>query len=163
MIDKAPAKKQTERCRIRKATVSDVPKIRELITVYASKNLMLPRSLHDIYECVRDYWVCEKTGEVIGCAALHVNWEDLAEIRSLAVAEKEHGRGIGTRLVRRCIREAKNLGIKRLFALTYIPGFFQRHGFRPCPKEDLPRKIWAECIRCPKFPDCDEIALALDV
>jgi amino-acid N-acetyltransferase len=163
MSHKASAKKQTERCRIRKATVSDVPKIRELITFYASKNLMLPRSLQEIYECVRDYWVCEKTAGVIGCAALHVNWEDLAEVRSLAVAEKEHGRGIGTRLVKRCIREAKDLGIKRLFALTYVPAFFEKHGFRLCPKEDLPRKIWAECVRCPKFPDCDEIALALDI
>jgi amino-acid N-acetyltransferase len=156
-------KKQTERCRIRKARVSDVAKIRELITFYASKNLMLPRSLQEIYEGLRDYWVCEKTGGVIGCAALHINWEDLAEVRSLAVAEKERGRGIGTRLLKRCIREAKDLGIKRLFALTYIPGFFERHGFSLCAKEDLPRKIWVECIRCPKFPDCDEIALVLDV
>lgn len=163
MSHTASAKKQTERCRIRRAKVSDVPKIRELITFYASRDLMLPRSLQEIYECLRDYWVCEKNGEVIACAALHVNWEDLAEVRSLAVAENAHGLGIGTRLLKRCTREAKDLGIKRLFALTYVPAFFEKHGFHLCDKEDLPRKIWVECIRCPKFPDCDEIALVLDV
>jgi amino-acid N-acetyltransferase len=156
-------KSETSRYRIRKARVSDVARIRELISLYASQDLMLPRSLNDIYECLRDYWVCEKGGKVVACAALHVDWEDLAEVRSLAVVEKEQSRGIGTRLLRRCIREARQLGIRRVFALTYVPAFFEKHGFRAFPKEELPRKIWAECIRCHKFPDCDETALVLEV
>lgn len=156
-------KMDVSRCQIRKARVSDVVKIRELISFYASRDLMLPRSLNEIYECLRDYWVCEKEGEVVACAALHVDWEDLAEIRSLAVAEKEQGQGIGRRLVTRCIREARQLGIATIFALTYVPAFFEKNGFRQQPKENLPRKIWAECIRCHKFPDCDETALVLEV
>ncbi len=156
-------KKESSRYRIRKARVDDAAKIKELIGFYAKRDLMLPRSLSDIYECLRDYWVCERQGEIAGCAALHVDWENLAEIRSLAVAEKHHERGIGTRLLKRCIREARGLGISRVFALTYAPEFFEKNGFRICPKEELPRKIWAECIRCPRFPDCDETALALDV
>lgn len=149
--------------RIRKAKVSDVLKIRELIGVYANQGLMLPRSLNEIYECLRDYWVCEKEEEVIGCVALHVDWEDLAEIRSLVVTENYQGRRIGKRLLQRCIREAKELGIIRIFALTYVPTFFERNGFQLYPKEKLPRKIWSECIRCHKFPDCDESAVVLDV
>lgn len=149
--------------RIRKAIVRDVVSIRELINFYATKGLMLHRALNDIYECLRDYWICEKEGRIVGCAALHVAWEDLAEVRSLAVAEGHQNQGIGTHLLRRCIREAKQLGIARVFALTYVPGFFQGKGFRPYPKNELPQKIWSECIRCHKFPDCDETALALDV
>ncbi len=164
MTARSPAQKgKSSRCRIRKATVSDVARIRDLINLYAKRDLLLPRSLSDIYECLRDYWVCEREGSVLGCAALHVDWEDLAEVRSLAVAENEQGRGLGKRLVKRCIREAGQLGIRRVFALTYVPTFFEKHGFRRFPKEELPRKIWVECIRCPKFPDCNEIALVLDV
>jgi len=140
-----------------------VPKIRELIRFYADRGAMLHRSLNEIFECVRDYWVCEKEGEIVGCAALHVDWEDLAEVRSLAVAEEHRGRGIGPRLLKRCVREAKQLGIARVFALTYLPAFFQKYGFRRYPKDELPRKIWSDCIRCHKFPDCDETALVLAV
>ena len=156
-------KRKIVRYRIRKAKVGDVAKIRDLIGTYASRGLMLPRSLNDIYEFLRDYWVCESEGEVVACGALHVDWEDLAEVRSLAVSEKLLGRRIGTRLLKRCIREARELGIARVFALTYIPTFFEKNGFRLHPKDELPRKIWAECIRCHKFPDCDETALVLEV
>jgi len=155
--------KKTRRFLIRKARVSDVASIRELITFYANRGLMLHRSLNDIFECLRDYWVCEKEGEIIACAALHVDWEDLAEVRSLAVAEGHQEQGIGMRLLRRCIREAKQLGVGKVFALTYVPAFFEKHGFRQYPKDKLPRKIWSECIRCHKFPDCDETALALEL
>jgi len=95
-----------------------VVKIRALIGFYASHGLMLPRSLNDIYECLRDYWVCEEEGEAVGCAALHVDWENPAEVCSLAVSEKHQGRGIETRLLRRCIREARELRIARVFALN---------------------------------------------
>jgi len=148
---------------IRKARVGDVPKIRELIRFYAERGLMLHRALNEIYECVRDYWLCEKDGQIVACAALHVDWEDLAEVRSLAVAEKFHGHSIGPQLLKRCVREAKQLGVARVFALTYLPAFFEKHGFHRYPKDQLPRKIWSDCIRCHKFPDCDETALVLDL
>ncbi len=163
MIPLSSKGRKTPQCRIRKAKVNDVARIKELITFYASRGVMLHRSLSEIYESLRDYWVCEQDGEVAGCVALHVDWEDLAEIRSLAVVENEQGRGIGTRLLRRCVREAKELGIPRIFALTYVPVFFEENGFRRCTKDELPRKIWSECIRCHKFPDCDETSLVLDV
>ena len=143
--------------------MSDAPRIRELIGFYADRGRMLHRSLNDIFESLRDYWVCEKEGEVVACAALHVDWEDLAEVRSLVVAEAHQGKSIGPELLKRCIREAKQLGIARIFALTYLPAFFEKYGFRLYPKEKLPRKIWSECIRCHKFPDCDETALVLDL
>jgi amino-acid N-acetyltransferase len=163
MAPSSAEKTETPHLPIRKARVGDVPKIRELIRFYADRELMLHRALNDIYECVRDYWVCEKEGEIVACAALHVDWEDLAEVRSLAVAEKHQARGIGPQLLERCVQEAKQLGVAKVFALTYLPAFFEKHGFRRYPKEKLPRKIWSDCIRCHKFPDCDETALVLDV
>jgi amino-acid N-acetyltransferase len=124
---------------------------------------MLPRSLSSIYENLRDYFVCEnEEGEVIGSAAIHIMWEDLAEVRSLAVREGQMGRGIGTKLVEACISEAIVLGITRVFALTYRPDFFRRLGFREVDKSELPHKIWSDCLKCAKFPDCDEVALVAD-
>ena len=111
----------------------------------------------------REIALIREAGRVVACAALHISWAGLAEIRSLAVAQEAQGRGIGTELVRACIEEARQLGVERVFVLTYIPDFFRRFGFRPCPKEDLPHKIWADCINCPKFPDCDEIAMIADL
>ncbi len=163
MSDRPDTKRKPHGFRVRKARLGDVPRVRDLIRFYADQGLMLHRSLNDIFESVRDYWVCEKDGEVVGCAALHVSWEHLAEVRSLAVAEPFRNRGIGPRLLRRCIREAKQLGIGKVFALTYIPAFFEKHGFRPYPKEKLPQKIWSDCIRCHKFPDCDEMSVAIDL
>ncbi|MDO8136183.1 MAG: N-acetyltransferase [Candidatus Brocadiales bacterium] len=148
---------------IRKAVVSDVEKVHKIINYFASKDLMLPRSLREIYENIRDYFVYIDGGEIIGCAALHIFWKDLSEIKSLAVQETHQRKGIGGELVRECIQEAKSLGIERLFVLTYQPEFFQRRGFRLVEKESLPHKIWTECIRCPKFPDCNEVPLILDI
>jgi len=148
---------------IRKARMSDVKTIQTLIAEYARKGDMLPRSLSSIYENLRDYFVYESgDGEVIGSAAIHIMWEDLAEVRSLAVREGEMGRGIGTKLVEACISEAIVLGITRIFALTYRPDFFRRLGFREVDKSELPHKIWSDCLKCPKFPDCDEVALVAD-
>ncbi|RPJ40239.1 MAG: N-acetyltransferase [Candidatus Latescibacterota bacterium] len=148
---------------IRKARMSDVKGIQKLIGEYARKGDMLPRSLSEIYENLRDYFVCEDAnGEVIGSAAIHLMWEDLAEVRSLAVREEEMRRGIGTKLVEACISEAIVLGITRVFALTYRPEFFKRIGFREVDKSELPHKIWSDCLKCPKFPDCDEVALVAD-
>lgn len=142
--------------------MADVKAIQKLIADYARKGDMLPRSLSDIYENLRDYFVFEDGGEVIGSAAIHIMWEDLAEVRSLAVQEGRMRRGVGTQLVEACISEAIVLGIARVFALTYKPEFFEKLGFQRVDKAELPHKIWTDCLKCAKFPDCDEIALVAD-
>lgn len=148
---------------IRKARMSDVKGIQQLIAEYARKGDMLPRSLADIYENLRDYFVfLEDDGELVGSAAIHIMWEDLAEVRSLAVREGKMRRGVGTQLVESCISEAIMLGIARVFALTYKPEFFEKLGFHVVDKAELPQKIWTDCLKCSKFPDCDETALVAD-
>ena len=148
---------------IRKARMRDVKTIQKLIADYARKGDMLPRSLSDIYENLRDYFVYVENGEdVIGSAAIHIMWEDLAEVRSLAVREDRMGRRVGTQLVEACVSEAIVLGIARVFALTYKPEFFEKLGFKRVDKAELPHKIWTDCLKCSKFPDCDEIALVAD-
>ena len=148
---------------IRKARMGDVKTIQKLIGEYARKGDMLPRSLSEIYENLRDYFVYVEDGEeVIGSAAIHLMWEDLAEVRSLAVRDDRMSRGVGTQLVEACISEAIVLGITRVFALTYKPEFFERLGFRRVDKSELPHKIWSDCLKCSKFPDCDEVALVAD-
>jgi len=148
---------------LKKAHITDVRKIHNLINLYAQKNLLLPRSLSEIYDHLRDFWICKEkeTDELVGTCALGICWEDLAEVRSLAVFERYQRKGIGTRLVKKCIEEAEELGIKRIFTLTYIPDYFERFGFRRTTKSMLPHKVWADCIKCSKFPDCDEIAMIL--
>jgi len=148
---------------IRKARMADVKGIHGLIAEYAKKGDMLPRSLTDIYENLRDYFVfLGDDGELVGSAAIHIMWEDLAEVRSLAVREGKMRRGVGTQLVESCISEAIMLGIARVFALTYKPEFFEKLGFHVVDKAELPQKIWADCLKCSKFPDCDEVALVAD-
>ncbi len=148
---------------IRKGKVTDVKEIQMLINAYADTGLLLPRSLSEIYDFLRDYSVyMEDQGQsVLGTCALHICWEDLAEIRSLAVKEGYWRRSIGSSLVETCISEAKGLGLRDLFVLTYIPDFFKRFGFKTVDKGTLPHKIWADCIRCVKFPECKEIAMIL--
>ncbi len=145
--------------RVEKAEVSDVTQMHQLINYFADKDEMLARALSELYENIRDYFVVRQGERVIACAALHVNWLDLAEIRSLAVAEDSQEQGIGAQLVEACLNEAKALGIPTVFCLTYQPGFFEKFGFSQIDKMELPRKVWIECYRCPKFPNCDEVAL----
>ncbi len=144
---------------IRKAKIRDIKQIQELISGFAKQDIMLPRSLNELYENIRDFWVNEEKGRVLGCAALHVSWDDLAEIKSLAVAKSKQGQGLGRDLVMACLAEAQILGSKKIFVLTYKPEFFKKLGFKRIKHEALPHKIWAECINCPKFPNCQEIAL----
>ena len=148
---------------LRKAQIKDVKDIQKLLTHFASRGDMLSRSLSELYEAIRDFYICEEVGLLIGTAALHIVWEDLAEIRSVAVAEDAGRKGIGTQLIRACIDEAQVLGLKRLFCLTYKPDFFGRFGFRIVDKAELPHKVWGDCMKCVKFPDCDEIAMILDL
>ena len=148
---------------LRKARIQDVKDIQKLLTHYASKGDMLSRSLAELYECLRDFYVAEEDGKLLGTAALHIVWEDLAEVRSVAVAEDAGRRGIGSNVVRACIEEARELGLKRVFCLTYRPDFFGTFGFRVVDKSELPHKVWGDCMKCVKFPDCDEIAMILDL
>jgi amino-acid N-acetyltransferase len=148
---------------LRRARVADVPAIQRLINSFADLDQMLPRSLSELYENVRDYLVAEDDGDVVGCCALHVTWSDLAEVKSLAVREYQRGLGLGSKLVTACLDEAKAIGVPRLFVLTYIPDYFARFGFHQVEKAELPQKVWSECIRCPKFPDCGEVGMVLDI
>lgn len=144
---------------VRKARIQDIKQIQGLVNYFAKLDVMLPRSLNELYENLRDFWVFEDGRKVIGCCALHVCWQDLAEIKSLAVQKSKHKMGIGKRLVEACIEEAKEIGIKRIFVLTYKPAFFKKFGFKKTTTKNLPHKIWVECINCPKFPDCQETAM----
>ncbi|MDD5313194.1 MAG: N-acetyltransferase [Dehalococcoidia bacterium] len=150
--------------KVEKAKIEDVKQMHGLVNMFANKGEMLPRALSEIYENLRDYFVIrDKTGKVKACVALHISWADLAEVKALAVAEDSHRKGMGAALVKECVGEADSLGIPRVFCLTYKPGFFKKQGFKLVEKTELPRKIWAECYSCPKFPDCDEVALVYDI
>ncbi len=145
--------------KIEKAKISDVPQMHKLINHFAEKDEMLPRSLSELYENLRDCFVVKEGDRLLGCVALHIFWSDLAEVRSLAVAEDSRDKGIGVELIKACMQEAKELGIPVVFCLTYRPDLFKKFEFQQVDKMELPRKVWSECYRCPKFPDCDEVAL----
>ena len=149
---------------IRNATMGDVKKIHSLLNHFADKGLLLGRSYSSLYDQLRDFkvWAGEND-ELLGVCALHIIWEDLAEIRSLAVREDSQGKNVGKKLVRACLEEAADFRIDKVFTLTYQPGFFRKQGFTDVDKKELPHKIWSDCINCPKFPDCDEEALQCSV
>ena len=145
---------------LRKASIRDVARIQALVNHYASKETMLGLSLSEIYDQIRDFTVAEGPRRaLIGVCALHVIWDDLAEIRSLAVDPKIRRRGVGRALVEHCIEEARALQIPKVFALTYQAEFFRRIGFERVDKADLPHKVWRDCLKCSKFPHCDETAV----
>jgi len=149
-----------ENSMIRNATIKDVKEIHTLLKHFAGKGLLLARSISSLYDQLRDFVVyVDETDTILGVCAFHIIWEDLAEIRSLAVKEEAHGRGIGAQLVGNCLREAEHFGIRRVFVLTYQAGFFKKQGFADIDKKELPHKIWGDCVHCPMFPDCDEEAL----
>lgn len=149
--------------RIRKAQLGDVEAMHQLINRHAERGRLLARSRMELYENLRDFFVAAEKGRVHGTAALHICWESLTEVKSVAVREDACGGGIGRRLVRACLAEAGELGASRAFALTYVPEFFEKLGFARIDRADLPHRVWAECIRCPKFPDCGEIAVAVEL
>lgn len=147
---------------LRKPTLRDAEGIQKLILAYAERKLMLPRTLTQVYESLRDFHICIRGGRIIGCSALHL-WSDLAEIRSLAVEEVSWRMGIGSLLVRACLDEAKALGVKTVFVLSYQPEFFEKLGFKRVNKDRFPHKIWVDCANCPQFPNCSEVALILEM
>jgi amino-acid N-acetyltransferase len=144
---------------IRDATIQDVKRIHQLINGYAEVDRMLFASMSNIYENLQIFKVAELDGEIAGCCALKVLWEDLAEIKSLAVEESHFGKGVGRALVLKCMEKAKKLGLKKAFILTLEPDFFAKLGFVLVQKESLPMKVWSDCTECPKQDHCDEIAL----
>lgn len=139
--------------------MGDVAVIHELIRTFAERKLMIRRSLGELYESIREFVVATENGQVVGCAALHVFWEDLAELKCLAVSEQVQGRGVGRLLLEQCWASAQDLEIKSVFTLTYVPEFFEKCGYHRIDKAELPHKIWNECVRCPLFPSCNEVAL----
>jgi len=150
---------------IRKATIKDIKAIHHLLHEYGKREELLARPLSQLYDHVRDFWVYVENEEsdLIGCCALQFCWEDLAEIRSLAVLQDHHGKKIGVELVETALEEARTFKIRKIFTLTYRPGFFQRFGFTQIDRSELPLKIWSDCIICVKFPDCDETAMMMEL
>ncbi len=152
--------------RIRKARIQDVKAIHGLILNNDEKDgLVLPRSFNQLYSHLRDFFVAvdEEGDAVAGCCALSICWDNLAEVRSLMVRKDSRGTGLGRKLVEACISEALTLGIFRIFVLTNSEPFFKHMGFSPAGKDSLPQKVWADCINCPRFPDCDETAMVMEL
>ncbi len=151
---------------IRKAVTGDVATIYGILKDYGERGLLLPRPLSELYDHLRDFSILQEEGPeatTLGVCALAVCWEDLAEIRSLAVVPDRQRKRYGAKLVETCLEEARTLGLGRVFTLTYVPRFFAKLGFKEVDKSVFPHKVWAECLRCPKFPDCDETAMLVEL
>jgi len=146
--------------KLRKARIADVEEMMVLINSNAEEGLMLPRSRNMLYEHIREFLLAEEEAQLVGVASLHILWSDLAEIRALAVSSEYKRKGIGTKIVKALEEEAKELGVTKLFALTYQPEFFKYCGYEEVSKDQMPQKVWTECINCLKFPNCDEIAVS---
>ena len=152
----APAPARTE---IRKARMSDIPALLDLINGYAARGVMLPRTELEISESIRDFSVAFADGELAGCGALHFYSPIVGEVRSLAVAERVKTRGVGRQIVETLVNEASSYSLDAVFAFTYVPEFFRKVGFDEVERGALPLKAWKDCLRCPKFQSCDEIAV----
>lgn len=150
---------------IRKARISDVKTIHGMLMDCSRNGLLLPRSYNELYGHLRDFMVLapKGAGPIQACCALSITWDDLAELRSLVVVDSLQGQGWGRKLVEACLSEAVTLGLFRIFTLTYQQAFFEKLGFAETGKDALPQKVWSDCLRCPKFPECDEIAMILEM
>ena len=148
---------------IEPAKLSDAEAIHKLVTFWADKGDMLHRPIGEIYEAIRDFKVARLDDEVVGTGSLHIMGADLAEVRSLAVKEDVQAKGIGAGIVSQCLDDARAFGLDRVFALTYKPGFFEKQGFRLANVMEFPQKVWNECVRCPFFTNCKEVAVVLDL
>jgi len=145
------------------AVLKDVGEMKKILDVFAAGGELLSRSRMDMYEKIRDFTVARIDGRIVGLSALHFLWEDLAEVRSLAVVNEMQGHGVGGLLVENCIEQARRIGVGKVFSLTYRPGFFEKHGFREVDKSELPHKVWKACLDCVHFPDCNEIAMIREI
>jgi amino-acid N-acetyltransferase len=148
---------------LRRAHLADAPAIAGVMADYVIQGVLLPRPISELYQCIREFHVAERDGQVIACAALRVLWDDLGEVRSLAVHPDHHGQGLGKALVERVVADARALGLPRVIALTRDLGFFERCGFAAAPRESMPRKVWTDCVRCPRRHACDEVAVVMDL
>lgn len=146
---------------LKKASIEDIRHIHSIINSAASKGEMLARSLGELYDNMRDYFVYVDNGRIVGTGALHICWEDLAEVRSICVVDSHRMKGIGKKIVEATLEEARTYMIKQVFLLTYQIEFFKKCGFHITDKKELPQKIWSDCIKCPKFPQCDETAMKI--
>lgn len=144
---------------VRKARMRDIPAILGLVNGYAAEGVMLPRDEFELAESIRDFVVAEDGGQLLGCGALHFYTPTSAEVRSLAVQPALKSRGVGRTIVEALEREASECELASLFAFTYVPEFFRRLGFEVVDRGRLPLKAWRDCLRCPKFQACDEIAM----
>jgi amino-acid N-acetyltransferase len=150
--------------KIRRAKIGDVRAIHKLLNHFADRKELLPRSISELYENLQQFHVAEDKGRVIGCCSLAVQWDNLAEVKALAVLGEYQGQGLGKKLLDACMKDAQTLGITRVFTLTMKDGFFKKYGFNRVVKNNLPHKVWTECVRCPYFPDtCVEIAMVRDL
>lgn len=148
---------------LRKAKLADVEDIQKLINGFAEEGLMLARSRHMLCEHIREFLIYEEEGQIKGAGSLHILWDDLAEVRALAIGKDFQKKGLGKMIVASLLEDAKELGVPKVFTLTYQPGFFAHLGFHSVNKEELPQKVWQECLYCVKFPNCDENALLIDL
>ncbi len=148
---------------LRKARLNDVSSIFKLVHQYALEEVMLPRPLPELYENIWEFTVAEQGGQVVGCGALRFYSEELAEIRSLCVDPARKTGGLGRAITQQLLREAKSYGLKNAFALTIVPGFFAKLGFYPVERDELPQKVWRDCLQCEKYYRCDEKAMVFDL
>ena len=148
---------------IRAATIADVPTIHYLLETYAAKGNLLPRSINELYRHLRDFFVIEVNGKIAAIGALEIFTEDLGEVRSLVVADEFERRGLGRLMVQRIVAEARQIGLRRLMALTYVPAFFHKLDFQTVGIDTLPEKVWGVCVKCYKFNNCDETAVVLEL
>jgi amino-acid N-acetyltransferase len=148
---------------LRRATLADVPGIASVMADYVVQGVLLPRPVSELYQCIREFHVAVRNGEVVACAALRLLWDDLGEVRSLAVHPGHHGQGLGAKLVSRVLEDARVVGLPRIIALTRELEFFEKCGFVVVQRDTLPRKVWTDCVRCPRRHACDEVAVVLDL
>lgn len=148
---------------IEPARIADAPAISALVGFWADRGEMLHRPVNEVYEAIRDFKVVRRGETLVACGSLHIMGSDLAEIRSLAVAEDAQAKGLGAALVAACLEDARTMAIDRVFALTAKPGFFERLDFRLANVMEFPQKVWGECVRCPFFTNCKEVAVVYDV
>lgn len=151
------------RSRVRPAAIGDVPVIHHLLEIYAAQGNLLPRTMNELYRHLRDFFVVDVDDRIAACGALEIFTESLGEIRSLVVDDAFKGQGLGRLLVERLVQEARTIGLRRLMALTYVPAFFHKRGFKTVPKDTLPEKVWGICVKCYKYNHCDETAVLLEL
>ena len=157
-VSEQPVKKKPQ-FKIQRAALTDVPTIHALITPYADRNDMLHRPMSELYENIRDYLVIKQGDELLACASVHVLWSDLAEVKAVAVKEEYQSHGLGKMLMNRCFDDAREMGLATVFVLTHKMDYYAQFGFQQIDVMSLPRKVWGECLRCPKFPNCNEYAM----